>query len=354
MRSRFRLPRPALLPALLAGAVLATGLSTLAGGGRAGDAAVRPAVAIRQAAAGTADEALAPATAPGGPARPRSAAGGAQASAPAEPPPFAPGGDDLLPVSASNEAFASTVATPAAPRAQAAAAAAQSLPSAPPSLQLWLDRNPLPAGETAGLYLAADGTADSDCRGLGLLQGRRLTNGRHSIGPATPGRHRVGVRCGGLQRELLLVVPWPVLADPALNRLQIAFDLDAQPGLRALGLAETAPEAEVQTAADFFQDGRQSRFVTAADVPVHWLAVDDQGRWTDRSAELQPEPAQRQGCARPRQALVADLNGDNRPDVWLVCEGEAALVFVSGSSPEGGRYRRLRGGSDGAPGAYGR
>jgi hypothetical protein len=352
MSGRLAAPSPAtLLRGLLVGGLLAAGLS-LAGG-----------EAIGEWIRGTAPEAAAPSVANAASpvtatsavafsnAQPRTGSSGRAAEpspTAADPPPFAPGGDDLLPVSearAAADVTAPTATTSGRPPQTAAAATPSLGPAAPAPLRLllWLDRNPLPAGETTGLYLAADAAA-GDCQGLGLLQGRRLANGRQLIGPAAPGRHNLGVRCGTLQRELLLVVPWPVLDDPALNRQQIVFDLDAQPGLRALGLAETSPGAEVQTAADFFRDGRQSRFVTAAQAPVHWLAVDDQGRWTDRSAELQPEPAQRQGCARPRQALVADVNGDGRPDVWLACDGEAAVVFVSGDD---GRYRRLRGRGDG-------
>ncbi len=92
--------------------------------------------------------------------------------------------------------------------------------------------------------------------------------------------------------------------------------------------------------ADFFGDGRPGLF-TVARQRASFMAADRQGRWADRSPALLRED-DRAACAQPRQALAEDLNGDERPDVYLVCGAEPPAaccrhqVFLS--QPDG-HYR---------------
>lgn len=64
------------------------------------------------------------------------------------------------------------------------------------------------------------------------------------------------------------------------------------------------------------------------------------GQWVDRTSRLMPA---NQGCLHPRKAVVADFNGDARPDVFFACHGfdadpfpgeEPLLLLLS--QPDGG------------------
>lgn len=65
---------------------------------------------------------------------------------------------------------------------------------------------------------------------------------------------------------------------------------------------------------------------------------DDNGSWTQAGALLSTT----QGCIHPRRAIVADFNGDKRPDVFLACHGFDAAPFpgernlIVLSQPNGG------------------
>lgn len=350
MSLRSLLPRSAPWRALLAGCALAIGLSTLAGGGAMADWVHRAAHKVLPSAAPQALTDSATVARPAAlPTTPRES--GAVRQAPADAHPYTPGGDDLLPTgdrpfmaAASPSEDARGPTTSPSTRQPAAAG---TLPLAP-SVLLWLDAPRVALGQRATLYLAS--SAASECRGLGLLDGQVLRNGRIELPLQPAGRHRLGVRCSGpggsAERSLWLVVPWPVLATSQLNRGLVDFDLDRQPTLRQLGLVDS--RAEVQVAADFFQEGRHARWVLSSvdggGSVVYVLSRDEGGRWTDRSADLL-DAADRRACSVPSQALVADFNHDGRPDVLVVCNGEAGerpLLFVSQTD---GRYRRLETGA---------
>jgi hypothetical protein len=143
----------------------------------------------------------------------------------------------------------------------------------------------------------------------------------------------------------------PTLAPGMANGLHAADAATAAAGataapapVQALALPDLSA-FPIAAAADFFHDGRLALFTVAGAGSVQrasFLAADRQGRWSDRSQLLLREE-DRTACALPRQALADDLNGDGRPDVYLVCgvEPPAACcrhqVFLS--QPDG-RYRR--------------
>jgi hypothetical protein len=88
--------------------------------------------------------------------------------------------------------------------------------------------------------------------------------------------------------------------------------------------------------ADFFQDGSLSMVTHTLDYSasdpstatrfgkVHFYR-NSGGRWVDSTSLLL---AQTTGCLHPRKTLVADFNGDSRPDVFFACHG-----FDGGSFP---------------------
>ncbi|MFC0169268.1 DUF4214 domain-containing protein [Pseudoduganella danionis] len=106
----------------------------------------------------------------------------------------------------------------------------------------------------------------------------------------------------------------------------------------ALGSQNMPPEvAESNTVAfaDFFQDGSYSMVThsleynyTAATATKFghikfYKKVD--GLWVDNTAKLLKDNL---GCLHPRKAIVADFNGDGKPDVFFACHG-----FDAGNYP---------------------
>lgn len=399
-----RRPRAAALRGLACGVVLAAGLSTLAGGGAVGPAdagspaaaAVAPTGRVSIAEAVVAAVIAPPATPIATPAtganervvKPAGRDGGGAR----EPPPYAPGGDDLLNVgeptsgaspqsrllraraepTSTSEPAPGVHAAMAAPAANWAAGHAAA--GGMPNLMLWLDRTRVAPGEHVVLHVAAIGA--TTCAGTGALHGLHNVGTRVVVRPTAPGRHRLGVSCvgerGRVERAVTLVVPLPVLPSSVENQRQIDFEPARLPSVRQLGnptpleVLETDNTESLQAVGDFFQEGRLAVFVTGGGVTggasggafdaaagAFFLARDDSGLWVDRTAELLPNPAERSTCSGPSQALMADFNLDGKPDVYVACQGEPGAT-ASPAGPPGpccrqvlflsqfdGRYRRV-------------
>lgn len=114
-----------------------------------------------------------------------------------------------------------------------------------------------------------------------------------------------------------------------------------------LPVSRFTPNEEVTAGialADFFQDGQLSIVAfsntfndpngpaTLAGRAYFFRRVN--GRWVDATATLLPDQT---GCISPRKLLVADFNGDARPDVFASCTGYDAPV--NGKLP--GEHPRL-------------
>src|SRR5471032_205125 len=83
---------------------------------------------------------------------------------------------------------------------------------------------------------------------------------------------------------------------------------------------------------DFFQDGTLSmvafsqnldpsvnyHFNTAVGA-VYFYKKDTNGNWVDHTADILKDQT---GCITPRKVIVADFNGDGKPDVFASCTGE--------------------------------
>ena len=396
-----RLPRATALRGLACGLALAAGLSTLAGSGaadRQADLAIQPSLLglYMGFAAGAVTVTSPGATSGATPSAAATSASIAAQSAPyssadtsaakkivmgtdrsREPPPYAPGGDDILNVGEAAPQLARLVsiepATAGEPGLGARSAAATNAVSNPtggiPSLMLWLDRTRVALGERVVLHVAAIGAGE--CKGAGELQGVPDVGTRVVVRPTAPGPHRLAVSCAGegghVERAVTLIVPLPVLATSLENQQQIDFDPARLPSVRQLGnstleVIETDSSEDLQAPGDFFQEGRSAVFVTgggtsgaatgATDTTAsaYFLARDESGRWVDRTAELLPNPGDRRTCSGPGQAITADFNLDGKPDVYVACQGVPALP---GEAPGGccrqvlflsqhdGRYRRV-------------
>lgn len=360
------LPRATAAGLLVGALVLAEGLTARAGGADLRPSGPGPAwpsgaVPLRGAAQVPRASVAPPAPFPTVPAdrmRPLPVAVQAAAAA-ADPPPFAPGGDDILggepsdpvrPMRLHNDAarLAAWDGGPSGPGSPWMALPGLPAPAAP-AVRLWLDHTLGADGPRVRLNVVT--TGGGACRLTGALQGRSLPpDGRLELPGLAPGRHQVGVACrtgqGLVEQGLTLVVPLPVLPGSEANRRAYGEGAAARSGLRELGLG--VGEAERFAAGDFLQEGRVALFGLAegGSGRVQVLGVDAAGRWADRTAELLPWPDERRSCAGARQVLSADLNRDGLPDVYIACDEAPAVLFLS---QPGGPYRRVDG-VDVAPG----
>lgn len=98
-----------------------------------------------------------------------------------------------------------------------------------------------------------------------------------------------------------------------------------------LGAQPLPPEVAAGNAvafADFFQDGSYAMVTHTLEYIPDWSMTefghirfyqrDKSGLWIDRTAVLLKDT---QGCLHPRKAVVADFNGDGKPDVFFACHG---------------------------------
>jgi hypothetical protein len=362
--------------ALLFGLVLAAALSTLAGGGATQGVPAAPSARSAAPSSQPHTAQLADRFAAGlhAGATARVAAGISAAAARAqaqEPPPFAPGGDDVMnwdePARRAVSAVPPVRQRDIAPLSAAGFAGASSrgavanVAAAPgrsaPSLMLWLDRPRAGVGEHVVLHVATLG--DAQCQGLGLLSGMQPVAGRILVRAASAGRHQLAVRCvgmgGSVERSVVLMVPLPVLPSSQLNASVTdptdprGTTLPTPEQLSQLGVGADGAQAR----GDYFQEGRLAIMVatmpSAGAGSLHFLARDEQGEWRDRSSELLRDD-ERWACPGPAQAITVDVNQDGRPDVFLACHARAANTGLPGApccqqllllSQPDGRYRRV-------------
>jgi hypothetical protein len=137
-------------------------------------------------------------------------------------------------------------------------------------------------------------------------------------------------------------VAWPVLPTSWQNR-QLAASLPRPAELADLPAA----------AADYLRTGRLSWWAVqpARDAGAARLLMfvrEADGRWIDLAPRMLAGADDARVCARPRQLLVADFNRDERPDLYVVCDGEPHLAWLSRTD---GRYGRIDTGYAGWAGA---
>jgi hypothetical protein len=101
--------------------------------------------------------------------------------------------------------------------------------------------------------------------------------------------------------------------------------------------AQTLPQdaGDASAYADFYQDGSLSMVTNTLEYNPNNVNTKDQfghikfyqkvnGAWVENTRKLLTDNV---GCLHPRKALVADFNGDGKPDVFFACHGFDAPPF---------------------------
>jgi hypothetical protein len=94
-------------------------------------------------------------------------------------------------------------------------------------------------------------------------------------------------------------------------------------------MAMPAHYGDARVYADFFQDGTLSMFThtleynpsdpsTSTNYGHIYFYHLQSGAWVDETSKLISDTT---GCLHPRKAIVADFNGDDKPDIFVACHG---------------------------------
>lgn len=232
--------------------------------------------------------------------------------------------------------------------------------SAQPTLQLSLSADKAFVGDPVTLTWST--TNATSCQASGAWAGPQTTNGTARLSAPAGGRQTYTLQCSGAggstSRTASLTVPMPVWPSSYENAKKIVLEQPSLPWPVTLGITPGFFFVDGFAFADFFGEGGYAAVVERAGYltadlstppngpsTIFFLRKNDQGNWIDATSALLSNTT---GCVGgSRKTLIADFNGDKRPDAFLVCFGYDAPPFpgeqqrILLSQPDGS-YRNVR------------
>lgn len=196
-----------------------------------------------------------------------------------------------------------------------------------PTVNLYISESKVSVGTSVTLTWSSLNA--SSCTGLeSMTGGAQATSGSKAITPTVGGQFSYTLSCDGVggntKSSVLLIVPMPVLKSSYENKIAAG---------KVLGPVKTNGDATAF--ADFLQDGSYSmvRMSLIYDVnkPISsaipgqiYFYQNKNGVWNDITSKLITNTT---ACIHPRKAMVADINGDRKPDVVFACHGYDSPPF---------------------------
>lgn len=213
-------------------------------------------------------------------------------------------------------------------------------PPPAPTVTISVDPAKVPLGQSATVTWSS--TEATSCTASNAWTGAQATSGSALVTPTSGGQFNYTLACSGVggtgSDSVTLVVPMPVFASSYENRKKIVLSDPNLPTAQAIrnsdpdafgdGTFENLSLGEFAFA-DFFQEGSYSAVVNMVhhnpdlgyyDVPakIYFLRKNSVGNWVE---ETSGKLSDQTGCIQPRKTLVADFNGDCKPDVFFACHG---------------------------------
>jgi hypothetical protein len=195
-------------------------------------------------------------------------------------------------------------------------------------------------------------TNATSCVGLDAMSGAKAINNSEVITPTGGGQYTYTVSCDGAggtaKQSVALIVPMPVLKSSYENKMAAGKVLGPQtmPTFSQVNGAYQSVTGGLAYG-DFFQDGSYA-MMAATNVfagtngngstvagQIYFFHSDGKGEWVDQTDKL-INAEDRTGCISPRKAIVADFNGDGKPDIFLAChgiDGKIPLGYTNGENP---------------------
>ena len=226
-----------------------------------------------------------------------------------------------------------------------------------PSLTLSISDTLVRVGQSATLSWVTQYA--TSCTGTGPATNATGTQGGLVIRPDTGGRRWAKLRCvgdgGEKQDSLRIVTPFPTYLTSHENENSYVIPTRNVTEPSPVCGPDRMAVGGARAYADFLQDGsitlvanplRYHSTQMETPGPICFLSKNSDGTWTDITPTLLDDTV---GCVHSRAALVSDLNGDGKPDVFFACHGaeppnfpvltgESSMYLLSSPS---GKYRKI-------------
>lgn len=201
-----------------------------------------------------------------------------------------------------------------------------------PTVTLAISQPKVTLGASATLTWSS--TNSTSCTASGAWSGTQAVSGTAAQTPTAAGAGTYTLTCtgagGAANQSVALTVPIPVLKSSYENKIAAATAIGPQKLPQEVVLSNSIAFA------DFFQDGTFSMVThsltydrdnpaTAGQFGAIRFYKNVNGNWVDNTSTLLSSTT---GCIHPRKAIVADFNGDGKPDVYFACHGFDAAPYA--------------------------